>query len=152
MAERQRTSLLIVRTRHIVTAACAASSAGFSEFPANSQIYRQQGFTVSRRSEPSSRTALTGEQPDPWDLLQPQDATSRHRTCLHSFKWRRLSLHPARLSEGSAYCGDRRFRIASDHHLGPKASVVTGSSSEEPTSHGITLDRIGRASPLSADA
>ncbi len=35
--------------------------------------------TVSRRSEPSSRTALTGEQPDPWDLLQPQDAMSRHR-------------------------------------------------------------------------
>src|SRR6266480_7492345 len=35
--------------------------------------------TVSRRSKPSSRTALTGEQPDPWDLLRPQDATSRHR-------------------------------------------------------------------------
>ncbi len=35
--------------------------------------------TVSRRSEPSSRTALNGEQPYPWDLLQPQDATSRHR-------------------------------------------------------------------------
>src|ERR1700678_1594089 len=35
--------------------------------------------TVSRRSEPSSRTALMGEQPHPWDLLQPQDATSRHR-------------------------------------------------------------------------
>ena len=35
--------------------------------------------TVSRRSEPSSRAALTGEQPDPWDLLQPQDVTSRHR-------------------------------------------------------------------------
>src|SRR5512137_604338 len=34
---------------------------------------------VSRRSEPSSRAALTGEQPDPWDRLQPQDATSRHR-------------------------------------------------------------------------
>src|SRR4029078_1951225 len=31
------------------------------------------------RSEPSSRTALMGEQPNPWDLLQPQDATSRHR-------------------------------------------------------------------------
>src|ERR1044072_2211012 len=76
---RQRTSLLIVRTRRVVTAACAASSAGYTEFPANSQIYRQQGFNVSRRSEPSSRTALTGEQPDPWDLLQPQDATSRHR-------------------------------------------------------------------------
>ena len=35
--------------------------------------------TVSRRSEPSSRTALMGEQPNPWDLLQPQDVTSRHR-------------------------------------------------------------------------
>src|SRR5918911_4739939 len=35
--------------------------------------------TVSRRSEPSSRPALMGEQPNPWDLLQPQDATSRHR-------------------------------------------------------------------------
>src|SRR5688500_12207400 len=35
--------------------------------------------TVSRRSEPSSRTALTGEQPDPWDLLRPRDAMSRHR-------------------------------------------------------------------------
>src|ERR671927_160421 len=35
--------------------------------------------TVSRRSEPSSRTALMGEQPNPWDLLRPQDATSRHR-------------------------------------------------------------------------
>ena len=35
--------------------------------------------TVSRRFEPSSRTALIGEQPNPWDLFQPQDAMSRHR-------------------------------------------------------------------------
>ena len=35
--------------------------------------------TVSRRSEPSSRTTLIGEQPNPWDLLHPQDAMSRHR-------------------------------------------------------------------------
>ncbi len=35
--------------------------------------------TVSRRSEPSSRTTLMGEQPNPWDLLQPQDVMSRHR-------------------------------------------------------------------------
>src|ERR1700681_4204661 len=35
--------------------------------------------TVSRRSKPSSRTALMGEQPSPWYLPQPQDATSRHR-------------------------------------------------------------------------
>ncbi len=35
--------------------------------------------TVSRRSVPSSRTSLYGEQPYPWDLLQPQDVMSRHR-------------------------------------------------------------------------
>ena len=35
--------------------------------------------TVSRRAEPSSRATLMGEQPNPWDLLQPQDVTSRHR-------------------------------------------------------------------------
>src|SRR5678810_1458069 len=35
--------------------------------------------TISRRSEPSSRTTLIGEQPNPWDLLQPQDVMSRHR-------------------------------------------------------------------------
>src|SRR5574344_492078 len=29
--------------------------------------------TVSRRSEPSSRATLMGEQPNPWDLLQPPD-------------------------------------------------------------------------------
>ena len=35
--------------------------------------------TVSRRFEPSSRATLIGEQPNPWDRLQPQDVTSRHR-------------------------------------------------------------------------
>ena len=35
--------------------------------------------TVLRRSEPSSRATLIGEQPNPWDLLQPQDVMSRHR-------------------------------------------------------------------------
>src|SRR6201992_4298580 len=35
--------------------------------------------TVSQLSNPTPRTALMGEQPTPWDLLQPQDATSRHR-------------------------------------------------------------------------
>ena len=46
------------------------------KFPARAE---DRDRTVSRRSEPSSRTALMGEQPNPWDLLQPQDATSRHR-------------------------------------------------------------------------
>ncbi len=46
--------------------------------------------TVSRRSEPSSRTALMGEQPNPWDLLQPQDATSRHRGAKPCRRYERL--------------------------------------------------------------
>ena len=45
--------------------------------------------TVSRRSEPSSRAILTGEQPDPWDLLQPQDMTSRHRGAKHRRRYER---------------------------------------------------------------
>ena len=50
---------------------------------------------VSRRSKPSSRTAFIGEQPNPWELLHPQDAMSRHRTfSFHDFAWRRLCLHP----------------------------------------------------------
>src|SRR5437773_4624618 len=48
---------------------------------------------VSRRSKPSSRTAFIGEQPNPWELLHPQDAMSRHRTEIHDFAWRRLYLH-----------------------------------------------------------
>ncbi len=46
--------------------------------------------TVSRRSEPSSRAALIGEQPNPWDQLQPQDATSRHRGAERSRRCERL--------------------------------------------------------------
>jgi hypothetical protein len=83
--------------------------------------------TVSRRSEPRSRTALMGEQPNPWDLLQPQDATIRHRASFHRFRWRRLYLHPSRASsgEGPACDGCPRFarinraRLAiSPSHLG----------------------------------
>src|SRR5205809_5631649 len=43
--------------------------------------------TVSRRSKPSSRTALMGEQPNPWDVLPPQDAMSRHRVAKPSRRY-----------------------------------------------------------------
>ncbi len=46
--------------------------------------------TVSRRSEPNSRTSLNGEQPYPWDLLQPQDEMSRHRGAKHYRRYGRL--------------------------------------------------------------
>ena len=50
--------------------------AGLLRIPTSAEDRDQ---TVSRRSEPSSRATLMGEQPNPWDLLQPQDVTSRHR-------------------------------------------------------------------------
>src|ERR1700744_1134808 len=46
--------------------------------------------TVSRRFEPNSRTTLIGEQPNPWDLLQPQDVMSRHRGAKHHRRCGRL--------------------------------------------------------------
>ncbi len=46
--------------------------------------------TVSRSSEPNSRTTLMGEQPNPWDLLQPQDVMSRHRGAKHRRRYGRL--------------------------------------------------------------
>jgi hypothetical protein len=48
--------------------------------------------TVSRRSEPSSRTTLIGEQPNPWDLLQPQDVMSRHRGAKPRRRYGRLGV------------------------------------------------------------
>ena len=50
--------------------------AGLLRIPTSAEDRDQ---TVSRRSEPSSRAALIGEQPNPWDRLQPQDVMSRHR-------------------------------------------------------------------------
>jgi len=87
--------------------------------------------TVSRRSEPSSRTALIGEQPNPWDVLPPQDATSRHRTFLRRYRRRRLSLHPFRQNgrgAGVSWSPQISF-YRNDDHLTALASgsVVTGS-------------------------
>ena len=63
--------------------------------------------TVSRRSKPSSRTTLNGEQPYPWDLLQPQDVMSRHRGAKHAVdmdSWAVSACYPRRtfypLSDG----------------------------------------------------
>src|SRR5258708_7764757 len=75
--------------------------------------------TVSRRSEPSSRTALTGEQPDPWDLLQPQDAMSRHRGAKPVRRCELLEpislLSPAYLLSDERW----RFHIQPPDHLDP---------------------------------
>ena len=62
--------------------------------PLNSPtITADRDRTVSRRSKPSSRTALIGEQPNPWDLLQPQDAMSRHRGAKQPRRYELLGGH-----------------------------------------------------------
>ena len=48
--------------------------------------------TVSRRSKPSSRTTLIGEQPNPWELLHPQDVMSRHRGAKRFRRYERLEI------------------------------------------------------------
>src|SRR5512136_2107095 len=74
--------------------------------------------TVSRRSEPSSRTALTGEQPDPWDLLQPQDAMSRHRGAKPNRRYELLD-SISLLSLAYLLSVERRqFHIKPSDHLG----------------------------------
>src|ERR1043166_290281 len=77
-----------------------------------------RGRTVSRRSEPSSRAALTGEQPDPWDLLQPQDATSRHRGAKPCRRCERVG-SLGRLALAYLLSVERRqFHIKPSDHLG----------------------------------
>ena len=59
--------------------------------PLNSQTpTADRDRTVSRRSKPSSRTTLNGEQPYPWDRLQPQDVMSRHRGAKHRRRYELL--------------------------------------------------------------
>src|SRR6476619_3838832 len=61
--------------------------AGPFKFPAPTEDRDQ---TVSRRFKPSSRTTLNGEQPYPWDRLQPQDVMSRHRGAKHRRRYELL--------------------------------------------------------------
>ncbi len=68
--------------------------------------------TVSQRSEPSSRTALMGEQPNPWEVLPPQDATSRHRAISAVTGGADYLSTLLETSEGPAFDGDRRFASA----------------------------------------
>src|SRR5215831_1255723 len=78
--------------------------------------------TVSRRSEPSSRTTLNGEQPYPWDLLQPQDVMSRHRGAKRCRRYGLLGiislLSPAYLLSVERWPSTRDHRITmSDFRL-----------------------------------
>ncbi len=54
--------------QEVCPARCSRTSAGS---PQISTPTTDRDRTVSRRSEPSSRATLIGEQPNPWGLLQP---------------------------------------------------------------------------------
>ena len=97
--------------------------------------------TVSRRSKPSSRTSLIGEQPNPWDLLQPQDEMSRHRGAKHPRRYGLLGgislLSPAYLLSVERW----------PFHSGPPDHYDRLSSLLEPS-----LSQSGRLMPLHSTA
>src|SRR2546430_4736721 len=110
--------------------------------------------TVSRRSKPSSRTALMGEQPNPWDRLQPQDATSRHRAFpAVSSGADYISTLLDQKSEGSACCDSHKFARCTNCHRGIAPQSLRGHlrkrfvkrwSRFRQTSHGIARPRQSR--------
>ena len=77
--ESSYSAMLAVLTTDTPGIPSSQSSRTRDESPQISTVILDRDRAVLRRSEPSSRTALTGEQPDPWELLHPQDAMSRHR-------------------------------------------------------------------------
>ena len=97
--------------------------------------------TVSRRSKPSSRTTLIGEQPNPWDLLQPQDVMSRHRGAKHSRRCGLLGsislLSPAYLLSVERW----PFHAGPPDHYGRLSSLLD-----------LSISQSGRLMPLHAAA
>src|SRR3989344_6024763 len=69
--------------------------------------------TVSRRSEPSSRTALIGEQPNPWDLLQPQDPLSFRRPISYG----RITNFHFRDCSGGSPCSKAGFCVCTSNPI-----------------------------------
>ena len=93
--------------------------------------------TVSRRSKPSSRTTLNGEQPYPWDLLQPQDVMSRHRGAKHCRRYGLLGsislLSPAYLLSVERW----PFHAGPPDHYGRLSSLLD-----------LSVSQSGRLMPL----
>ena len=97
--------------------------------------------TVSRRSKPSSRTTLIGEQPYPWDLLQPQDVMSRHRGAKHPRRYGLLGgislLSPAYLLSVERW----PFHAEPPEHYGRLSSLLD-----------LSVSQSGRLMPLHSTA
>ena len=99
--------------------------------------------TVSRRSEPSSRATLMGEQPNPWDLLQPQDVTSRHRGAKPPRRYELLGgislLSPEYLLSFER-CS---FHTLAPDHYAPVSCLLGMSASPVKHPYAITLCEVG---------
>ena len=97
--------------------------------------------TVSRRSKPSSRTTLIGEQPNPWDLLQPQDVMSRHRGAKQCRRYELLGiislLSPAYLLSVERW----PFHAGPPDHYGRLSSLLD-----------LSVSQSGRLMPLHSTA
>ena len=86
--------------------------------------------TVSRRSEPSSRATLMGEQPNPWDLLQPQDVTSRHRGAKPLRRFELLGGISLLSPEYLLSFERRPFHTESPDHYAPVSCLIGPSASQ----------------------
>ena len=86
--------------------------------------------TVSRRSEPSSRATLIGEQPNPWDLLQPQDVTSRHRGAKPLRRFELLGAISLLSPEYLLSFERRPFHAEPPDHYAPVSSLLDASVSQ----------------------
>ena len=90
--------------------------------------------TVSRRFEPSSRTTLMGEQPNPWNLLQLQDVMSRHRGAKPPRRYELLGeislLSAVKLPSAFALCG--RFLSGLREPLGASVTLSEATAPVKP--------------------
>src|SRR6201982_1747978 len=86
--------------------------------------------TVSRRSEPSSRTTLIGEQPNPWELLHPQDVMSRHRGAKLCRRYGRLGKISLLSLEYLLFVERWPFHAEPPHHYDRLSSLLALSVSQ----------------------
>ena len=89
--------------------------------------------TVSRRSEPSSRATLIGEQPNPWDLLQPQDVTSRHRGAKPPRRYELLGMISLLSPEYLLSFERRQNHFLPPDHYAPLSRLIGSSASQSST-------------------
>src|SRR6266568_280090 len=114
---------------------------GFTDMSRWAPADYSAGTQRDLHSKPSSRTALRGEQHNPWDLLQPQDAMSRHRGAKPSRRYGLLG-KMSLLSPGYLLSVERRrfHTLPPDHYalLSHLLDVSVSQSSSLVSLHSTT--------------